>query len=538
MDAQHRFIRIFLSSPGDVAEERKIAREVINDLAFDTQLRNKVVVRPVAWDDLNSRTPMIAMLPPQEAINRGLPKPSECDILVVIFWSRMGTPLLFPEYKKPDGSQYLSGTEWEYLDAVTGAEEHPYQLPIVVVYRRELTTDDPEFEERRKHEQYQRVENFFAQFVHLDGAFRGGYNEYKTPGEFNDLFKVDVKQLIAAVQKTPLDEAQQRKRAKDRDFLPTEVELLAEKLNDPTLDHATRAKIGEQLHVIGDSRPGVGLRPDGFPDIVWCLVSGGSVTFDNDEHYRGLDVIVHPFYIAKYPITVIQFQAFLDDPDGFSQDKWWDGLARSNIPRAISVMALERVKWWEGLEDRPPGPGEPRFKFSNHPRETVSWYDAMGFCRWLTAKLPAEAWPAPLAQPLEAVSMPLRWDIRLPTEWEWQQAATGGNPANKYPWGTEWNSSGVNSEESGLGRTIAVGMYPEGVSPCGALDMAGNVWEWCFNTYYSLVDAVVYGSEAYGMRGGSWRYDKDSAGTMYRSGFNAHVRDHDIGFRVVASWTL
>ena len=56
---------------------------------------------------------MEAGLTPQEAINRGIAKPSECDLVIVILWSRMGTPLP-PEYTKPDGTTSLSGTEWEY----------------------------------------------------------------------------------------------------------------------------------------------------------------------------------------------------------------------------------------------------------------------------------------------------------------------------------------------------------------------------------------------------------------------------------------
>src|SRR5215831_3412236 len=107
-----RPIRIFLSSPGDVSEERRLAREVIKDeLSVDPLLRGQVALDVVSWDDPFAPTPMLASLTPQEAVNRGLPKPSECDFVVIILWGRFGSPL--PDsLRKPNGERYLSGTEW------------------------------------------------------------------------------------------------------------------------------------------------------------------------------------------------------------------------------------------------------------------------------------------------------------------------------------------------------------------------------------------------------------------------------------------
>ena len=87
----------------------------------------------VAWDQPGAGVPMLATLTPQAAIAAGLPRPSQCDVVVAIFWSRMGTPLP-DEYRKPDGTAYLSGTEWEYLDAL-GASERCGK-PAILVYRR------------------------------------------------------------------------------------------------------------------------------------------------------------------------------------------------------------------------------------------------------------------------------------------------------------------------------------------------------------------------------------------------------------------
>ena len=105
-------LRVFLSSPGDVADERNLARRLLKDeLPYDPLLRHPitrdllVTFDVVSWDDPAASTPMLATLTPQEAVNRALPKPSECDVVVIILWSRLGTPLP-TEYSKPTGEPY------------------------------------------------------------------------------------------------------------------------------------------------------------------------------------------------------------------------------------------------------------------------------------------------------------------------------------------------------------------------------------------------------------------------------------------------
>lgn len=184
-----------MSSPGDVFLERDIARNVIQKLNTDPFLRDKVALRPIAWDDPASRTPQLATLTPQEAINQGMPKPSECDIVVVILWARMGTPLP-SEYVKDDGSRFLSGTEWEFEDARRAAEASG--LPLLVVYRRMepamVDLDAPDFQERS--EQKQKVNEFFRRFSAPDGSIVGGINPYNTTDDFREKLENDLKVLI------------------------------------------------------------------------------------------------------------------------------------------------------------------------------------------------------------------------------------------------------------------------------------------------------------------------------------------------------
>ncbi|HSP98982.1 MAG TPA: SIR2 family protein [Candidatus Dormibacteraeota bacterium] len=186
-------LRFFLSSPGDVTDERTFAQQVIEqELPKDPLLRGQITCEVVRWDDPNAPVAMPATVTPQKALELGLPKPSECDAVIVILWSRMGTPL--PEsMRKPDGSPYLSGTEWEYEDGVSAQP-----APTVLVYRRttrvQIDPDDPALEEKLA--QHRRVKEFFKRFQNPDGSLRGGVNAYDTPQEFRDRLRVNLRAFI------------------------------------------------------------------------------------------------------------------------------------------------------------------------------------------------------------------------------------------------------------------------------------------------------------------------------------------------------
>jgi len=257
-----------------------------------------------------------------------------------------------------------------------------------------------------------------------------------------------------------------------------------------------RALCGRVLSALGDLRPGVGLR-NGLPDIVWRPVPAGAFTYQDGET-RSLPA----FCIAKYPITYRQYKAFIDATDGYQNGSWWTGLHK------------------EGRDQQRKGSGEQAFQFDNHPRERVSWYDAVAFCRWLTAKL--------------------GYEIRLPSEEEWEKAARGSY-GREYPWGNGYREGFANIAErfanAGqyyVGKNTAVGMYPQGSSPCGALDMSGNVWEWTSTEYESRSDANEGSNARRALRGGSWNYDHYGARAVYRNDVKPVDRRNVIGFRPVA----
>jgi hypothetical protein len=172
-------IRVFLSSPGDVADERALARHLLKDeLPSDPLLlRGYVTFDVVSWDDPAAPIPMDAAITPQEAVNRFGPKPSECDVVVVILWARMGTYLDLKAFRKPDNEPYLSGTEWEFEDALNTPEA---QRPTIFVYRRseefKVGAKDPKRTEKLR--QFDLVEHFLKRFENSDGSFAGGFTPY------------------------------------------------------------------------------------------------------------------------------------------------------------------------------------------------------------------------------------------------------------------------------------------------------------------------------------------------------------------------
>lgn len=157
----------------------------------------------VAWDGPGGHVPMTATSTPQAAIEQGLARPSECDVVVVILWNRMGTPL--PDtYRRVDGTRYSSGTEWEYEEAITASEP-----PQILIYRRidpGRLPDDGDAEVRRQREQ---VERFFLAFENADGSIRGGVNTYGDPTQFETQLEFHLREILnRLISTTPLHEGQ------------------------------------------------------------------------------------------------------------------------------------------------------------------------------------------------------------------------------------------------------------------------------------------------------------------------------------------
>ncbi|MCP5090901.1 MAG: DUF4062 domain-containing protein, partial [Gammaproteobacteria bacterium] len=198
IDLDERKFRIFLASPGDVGRERELVRGIIERIRTERAFRDRIELQIVAWDQPGAEVAMEAVDTPQKAIARELAKPSECDLCVVILWSRIGTPLP-KEYKKPDGSAYLSGTEWEYCEALQAARDHG--RPAVWLYRctekPKIDIDDPDFDAKR--DQWQKVADFFIALNNADGSIAGGVNEYQDYQRFGSLFEQQLRDRLTTL---------------------------------------------------------------------------------------------------------------------------------------------------------------------------------------------------------------------------------------------------------------------------------------------------------------------------------------------------
>ncbi len=176
--------------------------------------------------------------------------------------------------------------------------------------------------------------------------------------------------------------------------------------------------------------------------------------------------------------------------------------------------------------------GEPTYDDStkaDHPVVCVSWDDARAYCQWAGG--------------------------RLPTEAEWEKAARG-TEGRIYPWGNTFDGSKVNycdrsceldtkdtAANDGSARTAPVGSYSAGASPYGALDMAGNAWEWVADRYDSGYYASSPANNPKGpnsgdrrvLRGGSWSDVWHYVRAAHRLDRLPTLRDSDLGFRCAAS---
>ncbi|MGH8584848.1 MAG: formylglycine-generating enzyme family protein, partial [Gammaproteobacteria bacterium] len=229
-----------------------------------------------------------------------------------------------------------------------------------------------------------------------------------------------------------------------------------------------------------------------------------------DDEVNDAPIPTPEFYIARYPVTVAQFRAFVE-ATGF----------QIGDADALRDPDSRPVRW-------------------------VSWHEARAYCDWLNKMLATS--PALEGIAVARLVREGRWRIALPSELEWEKAARGGRSDAVFSWGDTPDPDRANYYDSGIGDTSAVGCFP--ANDFGLHDIIGNVWEWTRSLWGkdSRRPDFAYPYEPHDpnrerfkagndvlrvVRGGSWSYFQVIARCASRLRFPPVDRHDFIGFRVV-----
>lgn len=175
-------VRIFVSSPADVDHERAIVKDVIERLA--QEYLPYFPLRAILWEE--------EALTADRTFQAGLTQPSECEIVLVILWARLGSPLPDNPYRG------MTGTEWEFVDAVTNSSMAG--LPEVLVYKKAspklVDITDAEAAQEAIADR-RRLDNFFrTHFFHQDNTFKRAFRTFDSDAQFRELVEVQLRKLL------------------------------------------------------------------------------------------------------------------------------------------------------------------------------------------------------------------------------------------------------------------------------------------------------------------------------------------------------
>ena len=260
-------------------------------------------------------------------------------------------------------------------------------------------------------------------------------------------------------------------------------------------------------------------------------------------------------WASELPLHSVYVSAFYIDKYEVTSQKWF----------AVRNWAVANGYTFENT-----GSG----KNATHPAQMMNWYDAVKWCNarsqmegltpcyYTSTVFAAETMYK--AGPVDVSNDWVNWSAngdRLPTEAEWEKAARGGTPGHRFPWSdsdeiqhtrANYYSDTSFSYDTSLTRgyhpTFSSGSSPYtspagyfAANACGVYDMAGNVWEWCWDWHNSTYYSTSPGSNPRGptsgsyrvLRGGSWNSYAFSARCSVRVNHLPNNQNDDVGFRCV-----
>jgi len=271
----------------------------------------------------------------------------------------------------------------------------------------------------------------------------------------------------------------------------------------------------------------------------YILIPGGSFIYSETEK----EVSVDDLYVAKYPVTNRLYRAFIASLQEKSshRERFVSGLntiARNNTwDKGFSTYLHEGKSdlarlFRSGRDD------DRKFGGDDQPVVAITWYAARAYCLWLSL--------------LEGEKYDL---YLLPTETEWEWAAGGirdgtVQKVRPYPWSEEKGKPTIklaNYDDCNIGATTPVGQYPDGATPEGLYDMAGNVWEWMEDKHIDADRASFLrdmlkikrknddDDALRALRGGSWDGNAGGLCCSARGYLRPAGWGNDVGFRLVRS---
>ena len=246
-------------------------------------------------------------------------------------------------------------------------------------------------------------------------------------------------------------------------------------------------------------------------------VKGGSFTMgDNTSEHEDEKpehpVQVNDFFLGIYPVTNLQFAAFLND---YQSDKVKTGIYNDQqmIYEHRWGLQFENEKWISAKG------------FEQHPVINVTWHGANEFCAWLNQKTGK--------------------NYALPSEAQWEYAARGGNQSLGFPYAGSYKLKEVGwYSKNSNGETKPVGLKLP--NELGLHDMSGNVDEWCLDHWHENYEGAPKDGSAWldpekandpearrVVRGGSWSNNDNFCRVSFRFRYVANYRFFNLGFRVL-----